>query len=120
MLVWDPVLASIVLALAVLNAALVRVITRIRTDRSHALRREQGLLLGVGTIMLHQAGNPADDRRGRQLLLPVSGHQARELDARQRFAELGHVIAALPGFFTVPRQRGGAGLRGDAGDGPGR
>ena len=31
-----------------------------------------------------------------------SGYQARELRARQRFAELGHVIASLPG--TVPGQ----------------
>ena len=30
-----------------------------------------------------------------------SGHQARELAARQRFAELSHINAALPGLFMV-------------------
>ena len=101
MLVWDPVLASIVLGLAVLNAALVRVIARIRTDRSHALRREQGLLLGVGTVMLHQAETLRMTAADDSFFSRWSGHQARELDARQRFAELGHVVAALPGLFAV-------------------
>ena len=101
MLIWDPTLAAIVLGLAVLNAALVRVIARRRTDRSHALRREQGLLLGVGTVMLHQAENLRMTAADDSFFSRWSGHQARELDARQRFAELGHVVAALPGFFAV-------------------
>ena len=101
MLAYEPILALIVLGLAVANALLVRVITRIRTDKSHALRREQGLLLGVGMLMVHQTDTlrmtAADDR----FFSRWSGHQARELTARQRFAELGHVNAALPGLFTV-------------------
>ena len=101
MLAWDPMLASIVLGLALLNAAIVRVLTRSRTDRSHALRREQGLLLGVGTVMLHQAESLRMTAADDSFFARWSGHQARELDARQRFAELGHVIAALPGLFTV-------------------
>ena len=101
MLAYEPVLALIVLGLAVLNAALVRVITRIRIDKSHALRREQGLLIGVGTLMVHQTDTlrmtAADDR----FFSRWSGHQARELNARQRFAELGHINAALPALFMV-------------------
>ena len=101
MLAFDPVLGLIVLGLAVVNGALVRILTRIRTDKSHALRREQGLLVGVGTLMVHQTDTlrmtASDDR----FFNRWSGHQARELIARQRFAEIGHINAALPGLFMV-------------------
>ena len=101
MLAYEWMLALIVLGLALANAALVRLITRIRIDKSHALRREQGLLVGVGTLMVHQTDTlrmtAADDR----LFARWSGHQARELVARQRFVELGHLNAALPGLFMV-------------------
>ncbi|MCY3815639.1 MAG: ATP-binding cassette domain-containing protein, partial [Gammaproteobacteria bacterium] len=64
-------------------------------------RREQGLLLGVGTLMLNQAETlrmtGADDR----FFSRWSGHQARELAARQRFVELSHINAALPGLFMA-------------------
>ena len=101
MLVWDMTLGLIVLGLGVLNGVLVRVITRLRVDESHALRREQGLLVGVGTQMLNQTDNlrmtAADDR----YFARWSGHQARELAARQRFSELSLVNAALPNFFMM-------------------
>ena len=101
MLVFDPTMALVVLVLAMLNAALTRVISHIRTDANHALRREQGLLLGVGTLMLHHADTlrmtAADDR----FFARWSGHQARELAARQHFSELSHINSSLPGMFTV-------------------
>ena len=101
MLAYDPWLALIVLGLAVTNAALVRVVTRIRTDRSHALRGEQGLLVGVGMLMLHHTDNLRMTAADDSYFSRWSGHQARELAARQRFSELGHVNAALPGLFMV-------------------
>ena len=101
MLSYDVTLGLIVLGLAVLNVLLVRAITRLRTDENHALRREQGLLVGVGTLMLNQTDNlrmtAADDR----YFARWSGHQARELAARQRFVELSAVNAALPDLFMV-------------------
>ena len=101
MLAYAPMLALIVLGLAVLNAVLMRMISRIRSDANHALRREQGLLLGVGTMMLHHTETlrmtASDDR----FFSRWSGHQARELAARQRFSELSHINAAMPGLFTV-------------------
>ena len=101
MLILDPTLGLIVLGLAVLNGVLVRVITRIRTDRSHALGREQGLLLGLGTLMLHQTDRLRMTAADDSFFSRWSGLQASELAARQRFAELGHFIAALPGLFTI-------------------
>ena len=101
MMVYDVLLAFIVLGLAVVNGALVHIVTRLRIDRSHALRREQGMLFGVGMLMLNHADNlrmtAADDR----FFSRWSGQQARELDARQRYAELGYINTALPGLFAM-------------------
>ena len=101
MLAYDAVLALIVLGLALLNGVLMRVIARLRLDRSHAMRREQGLLAGLGMLMLHHADNlrmtAGDDR----IFSRWSGQQASELDARVRYSELGHVNAAIPGLLTV-------------------
>ena len=101
MLAYEPTLALVVLGLAVLNAILTRAISRLRADASHALQREHSLLLGIGTMMLHHTDTlrmtASDDR----FFSRWSGHQARELDARQHFSELGHVNSALPGLFSV-------------------
>ncbi len=101
MLAYEPTLALIVLGLAAINAALTRLIARFRSDASHALQREQGLLLGIGTMMLHHTDTlrmtASDDR----FFSRWSGHQARELAARQRFSELSHVNSSLPGMFSI-------------------
>ena len=101
MMAYDALLAFIVLGLAVVNGTLVHIVTRLRIDRSHALRREQGMLFGVGMLMLNHADNlrmtAADDR----FFSRWSGQQARELDARQRYAELGYINTALPGLFAM-------------------
>ena len=101
LLVYEPWLALIVAGLAVLNAALVRVVARLRTDRSHALRGEQGLLVGVGMLMLHPTDNLRMTAADDSYFSRWSGHQARELAARQQFFELSHLNSALPGLFTV-------------------
>ena len=101
MLAYDSTLALIVLGLALLNGLLLRLIARIRSDESHALRREQGLLVGLGTLMLSQMENMRMTATDDRLFARWSGHQARELLARQRFSELSQVIAALPGLFMI-------------------
>lgn len=101
MVAYDPALALVVLGLAALNAVAARAVTRFRVDSSHALKRERGLLVGVGMLMLERTDvlrvTASDDR----FFSRWGGHQARELAAHQRFAELGHCNAALPDLFTV-------------------
>ena len=103
MLVYDVVLAAIVVLLAVLHGVLARSVDALRTVRSQAMRREQGLLIGVGMQMLSHAENlrmtGSDDR----YFSRWSGQQARELQARQLHAELGAVNAALPGMIAAIR-----------------
>ena len=101
MVAYDPTLALIILGLAILNAVLVHVFTRIRSDESYALRREQGLLVGVGMLMLNQADRLRMNAEDDSFFTRWSGHQARELAARQRFSELSHVNEAMPHLFMI-------------------
>ena len=101
MVAYDLPLALIILTLALLNALLLRPIARIRSDEAYALRREQGLLTGIGTLMLNQVDTlrmtAAEDR----MFARWSGHQARELEVRQRYSEQSNLIAAAPDLFTM-------------------
>lgn len=101
MLAYDPALALFVLALAALNAIAALAVTRCRTDSSHALRRERGLLVGVGMLMLERTDTLRVTGSEDRFFSRWGGHQARELAAHQRFTELGHCNAALPSLFTV-------------------
>ena len=103
MFAYDVLLALIVLMLAILHGLLGHFLHGLRAVRSQAMRREQGLLIGVGMQMLSHAENlrmtGADDR----FFSRWSGQQARELHARQLHSELGSVNAALPGLVAVIR-----------------
>ena len=101
MLAYDALLALLVLVLAAMSEALAYAITRLRTDRSHALRREQGLRFGVEMLILNHAHNLRATASDDRFFSRWAGQQARELDARQRFAELGYVNTALPGVIAV-------------------
>ena len=103
MLAYDVRLTLAVLLLAVLHGLLAHFLGAFRAVRSQAMRREQGLLIGVGMQMLSHADNlrmtGADDR----FFSRWSGQQARELHARQLYSELGSVNAALPGLIAALR-----------------
>ena len=101
MLLYAPVLTAIIVGLACLNIALMRAITRMRVEENHVLRHEQGTLLGIGMSGLHRQELLNATGRDDNFFSRWSGYQARELAARHRFTELGHVNAALPGLFTL-------------------
>ena len=103
MLAYDVLLTLIVLLLALVHGMLAHFLNALRNVRSQAMRREQGLLLSVGMQMLSHADNlrmtGSDDR----FFSRWTGQQARELRARQLYAELGSVNAALPGLIATLR-----------------
>ncbi len=103
MFVFDAMLTLIVLLLGVSHGVLARFLNAVRAVRSQAMRREQGLLLGVGMQMLSNADNlrmtGSDDR----FFSRWSGQQARELHTRQLFSELVSVDTALPGLIGILR-----------------
>ena len=112
MFAFDTVLTLIVLVLALLHALLARFLNNLRAVRSQTMRREQGLLIGLGMQMLSHADNlrmtGADDR----FFSRWSGQQARELRARQLYSELGSVNASLPGLVDALRSAAILGIGG--------
>ena len=101
MLVYDVTLALVVLGLGVLNLACMRVLAYKRADASHAWRREQGMLLGIGSLLLGRIEMLRMTAEDDDAFSRWGAHQARELSARQRFAELGHLDSALPTLFML-------------------
>ena len=103
MFTYDVLLTLVVLLLALLHGALARFLNAFREVRSQTMRREQGLLLGVGMQMLNHADNlrmtGSDDR----FFSRWSGQQASELRARQLYSELGSINSALPGLVAAFR-----------------
>ncbi len=101
MVYFDPLLAALVAGLGVGNVILMRVVSNMRADQNRQLRREQALLFGIGVFGLRNIDNLRATASDDDFYTRLTGYQARELVARQQFAELGYVIAALPRFFTL-------------------
>ena len=97
----DPLLAAAVAAVAAAGAVVMRTVSRRRADEKRQMQREGAMMTGLGGVALRsmeslQATAAEDDFFSRW-----TGYQARELTARQRFSELGHANAAMPGLFMM-------------------
>ena len=101
MVYFDPLLAAMVAALAVAIVVAMRVLSNLRKDHNLQLRREQALLYGIGVFGLRNIDNLRATASDDSFFTRLAGYQARELAARQKFAELGIVIGALPKFFLL-------------------
>ena len=101
MFVYDPLLAAVVVALGAASALLTRALTRARTDENRRLQREAGRLQATGMHGLRTIDTLRAVAAENYFFVHFTGLQARELLARQRFTELGHVIAALPNLFLI-------------------
>ncbi|MCY3809625.1 MAG: cysteine peptidase family C39 domain-containing protein [Gemmatimonadetes bacterium] len=103
MLFYDVRLTLVVLVLGTMHGVLAHFLNGPRAVRSQAMRREQGLLIGIGMQMLNHADNLRMTGSDDHFFSRWTGHQARELHARQRYSELGSVNAALPGLIAALR-----------------
>ena len=99
MIVYDPLLAAVAAVLGFANALLTRVASRRRSDENRQVRREEALLAGIGASGLRYVESLRATAGEDAFFTRWSGYQARELTARQRFAELGHVTSSLPRLF---------------------
>lgn len=97
----DPLLGIIVVAIAGMTIAVMRATSRTRTDHERRLGREQATLAGIEAAGLRHIDHLRATAGEDDFFARWSGHQAREIVARQRFVELGHVIAALPIFARL-------------------
>ena len=101
MFAMDAWLAAAVAALAVLCAALMRVLSQYRVDTNQIWSKENGLLLGVEMANIGRIDAAHLMAQEDDCLARTGGHQAREVVARQRFLALGQVIASFPALFQV-------------------
>lgn len=101
MFAYDAVLASVVALIGLAMVVLMRLLGRLRTDQERQTRREQASLYSIATAGLRDMDTLRATAGEDDFFARWSGHQARELTARQRFAELGQVTAALPAFSAM-------------------
>ena len=101
MLVVDPLLALPVAALGALNLGVSRFLSRSRSDENRQLQREQALLSGISASGLTRMDTLRATATEDDFFTWWTGYQARELNARQKFAEKGYVIASLPRLFLL-------------------
>lgn len=101
MMIYDPLLALVILLLAVANAILTRVLNKRRIDQNREMLQEQSRLAGLTAFGGHNLEALRATSVEKDFFLRWTGYQARELTARQRFAELGYVIASFPNLFLL-------------------
>ena len=101
MFAMDGWLAAAVATLAVLCAALMRLLSRYRVDTNQVWSKENGLLVAVEMENLGRIDSAHLKAQENDCLARAGGHQAREVAARQRFFALGQVIASFPALFQV-------------------
>ena len=101
MLFFDATLALIVAGVGLANIGVMRLLRSLRTDEFRQVRREQALLAGIGTAGLRNIDSLRATATEDDFFVRWSGYQARELTARQKFIELGYVIATLPALFLL-------------------
>ena len=101
MVVYDPLLAGLIGAVGIANLVLMRILTRLRNDENRQLRREQALLFSTGSSALRGMDTLRATAAEDDFFSRWTGYQARELVARQKFAELGYVVSSLPRFFLL-------------------
>ena len=101
MLYFDLLMGAAVIALGVTILALMRVLSSARSNENRQLRREQAILFSTGASGLRNMDSIRATASEGDFFSRWTGYQARELVTRQRFAELGHVIASLPSLFLV-------------------
>ena len=101
MVLYNPLLAALVAALGLASIMLMHILCRLRNDENRQLRREQALLYGTGSSIIRNMEALRTTAAEDDCFARWTGYQARELVARQKFAELGHTIATLPRLFLI-------------------
>lgn len=100
---YDVRLTFVVLAIGAVHLVIAFLLNRPRHIRSQAMRREQGLLLGLGMQMLRHADNLRMTGMDDRFFSRWAGQQAKELTARQHYEELNLLNSALPAVAATIR-----------------
>lgn len=101
MFAFDPLLAALIGAIAAANIGAMMVLSRLRADTERQFRHEQATMMGIEAAGLRDMGTIRATATESDFFVRWSGQQARELAARQKFAETGYVVGALPRLFSL-------------------
>ena len=101
MVAYDPWLSVVVVVLSAANAVLTRSATKRRNDENQQMRHELASLAGVTVSGLSDIEHLRASAGENDLFGRWSGYQARELTARQKFAEMGYITMSLPNLFSL-------------------
>ncbi|MCY4152026.1 MAG: cysteine peptidase family C39 domain-containing protein [Aestuariivita sp.] len=98
---YDELIAAAVGGLTVFNLGIAWAIHRVRGDDEHTLRREQGMLIGLGMLILHRSHDLRMTASDEGFFSQWSGQHARELSARQKVRQINQLSQALNLFLTA-------------------
>jgi NHLM bacteriocin system ABC transporter peptidase/ATP-binding protein len=101
MLLYDPVLTVVVVAIASVNIGVLRMLGRTRTDQSLRVQQERGKLVGMamtGIMMIEslKASGSEDD-----FFSNWAGQHAKVLNAEQRMAVTTQIFGVVPTVLTA-------------------
>ncbi len=95
MIYLAPVMSIGVFLLSALGIIVTRYVTLQRRDHNQQLLHEQGMMAGLGMGALSMVDLMTATASENTFFTRFTSYQARELNARQKFAELGHVTETV-------------------------
>jgi len=100
MLFFSVPLTLVAVGLSLVNLLVLRLLTRIRVDRSQRMQVEGGKMLGVAMGGLQSIETLKAAGRESDFFARWSGHQAKLVNAQQELARLTSVFDKIPGLLT--------------------
>ena len=101
MLILDPFIAFCVVLVTGLGLIGHFIVSRLRLDVNHQLRREQGQLAGLISFTARNLQSIRASGHDNDLFVSWTGFQSRELAARQKFVELGLVATSTSTLMVL-------------------
>ncbi len=101
MFAFDALLAALVAAIAAATIGFMSILSQKRADTERQLSHEQATMMGIEAAGLRDLDVMRATACEDDFFVRWSGQQARELAARQKFAESGYVIGALPRLSSM-------------------
>ncbi|HEV3091849.1 MAG TPA: NHLP family bacteriocin export ABC transporter peptidase/permease/ATPase subunit [Candidatus Cybelea sp.] len=98
---YDRFLALVSLGIAGLNILALRIVARRRSDANAALLQEEAMLLGSSVSGLERIETLKAGGAESTFFMKWLGHQARVINARQRFAAPSQILNAVPRFLVT-------------------
>ncbi len=101
MFLYDGILTSVVIALALANIVAMKLVQRVRTDASRRLQADKGKLVGTAMYGLRMIETLKATGSEPEFFARWSGYQAKSLRAQQELQLLSEMINVVPQLVTT-------------------